>query len=87
MAKQNPPADLLERFLPQERPAFRLLRRVGPCCLWRSQTVEHESHGCTRHSRVHYHVTTGEEAGYVLMPVFGTAMLSLVLSAAEASSS
>jgi hypothetical protein len=80
MTKQVPPLQVVERFLPQEKPAFRLLRRVGPCALWRSKTVAYESHGNMRRARVHYHVTTGEEADYILMPKFRNAAGCLELS-------
>jgi hypothetical protein len=85
MTKQFPPTEVTERFLPQERPAFKLLRRVGPCRLWRSQTVEHELHGFVRRPRIHYHVTTGPESDYVLMPRFKTAMLNFELAVREVS--
>lgn len=80
MAKAIVPMSVSERFAPAERPNFKLLRLVGPCGLWRSKTVAHQSHGNLRPARVHYHVTTGEEADHIFMPVFDTAVRCLVLS-------
>ncbi|MCY1245394.1 hypothetical protein D9M72_585440 [compost metagenome] len=85
MTKQTPPIEVTERFLPQERPVFKLLRRVGPCRLWRSKTTEHELFGCARQPHVRYHVTTGDDADYVLMPRFTTAMLNFELTVREVS--
>ncbi|MET3371802.1 hypothetical protein ABIC89_000843 [Variovorax boronicumulans] len=84
MTKQVPPLQVRERFLPQEKPSFRLLRSMGPCQLWRSQTVEHKLHGRSCRPRVHYHVTTGEQADYLLVPVFRMALLDLFLAVQEA---
>ncbi|OAK55021.1 hypothetical protein A3K87_04270 [Variovorax paradoxus] len=85
MAKAVVPEAVSERFAPAERPTFRLLRRAGSCCLWRSVTVEHQVFGHTRPARVHYHVTEGEDACVILMPVFRAAMLNFELAVAEVS--
>lgn len=74
MAKAVVPRSVSERFAPAERPTFKLLRRAGPYCLWRSKTVAHQVFGNTRPARVHYHVTTGDEAVAVLMPQVSTAV-------------
>ena len=85
MTKQVPPTEVTERFLIQERPAFKILRRVGPCRLWRSKTVEHEVYGHTRPPRVHYHVVVGDEAQVVLIGKFKSAMLNFELAVREVS--
>lgn len=74
VAKAIVPMSVSERFAPAERPSFKLLRRAGRCCLWRSQTIAHEVDGHARAARVHYHLTSGDEAQAVLMPNFETAM-------------
>ena len=79
MADQVPPGGITERFRPQERPTFKLLRRTGACSLWRSQTAEHQVLGYTRPPRVHYHVAVGQEAQFVLMPRRKTAVLNFDL--------
>ncbi len=88
MADQVPPRGIVECFLPREQPTFKLLRRAGACCLWRSQTAEHQVLGYNRPVRVRYHVTVGKEAEVVLVARFETALLNfnLVVQECDASS-
>jgi hypothetical protein len=70
------PISIAALFLPQESPTFEIVRSVGSCRLWRSQTVTCELHGYVRQSRVRYHITNGEEPGIVLMPRLDMAMFN-----------
>lgn len=61
------PRAVAKLFLPQERPTFELIREVGRCRLWRSQTIKHELHGRPRPAREAFHVTVGEEVDLAMM--------------------
>jgi len=84
MTKQVPPDEVADLFLPRQQPAFKLLRQVGSCRLWRSQTVARELYSGVRRSQVDFHVTTGQEVDYVWMPRFKTAMLNFELAVRQA---
>ena len=75
---QTPPAELLERFLQQEKPTLTLLRRSGGVRLWGSQTVAHELHGERCSARVHYHVTVDSDVSVALMGDFDRALENFV---------
>lgn len=79
----NVPSEITERFLPQERPRFRLIRTIGTVKLWRSKTVAHECQGYRRPARVHFHISVGESADIVLMPRIEAALANFDLAVAE----
>lgn len=56
-------SQLRERFLPQEAPAFQLLRRCGTVRLWISETPRCQAFDDVRPPAVRYHITEGDELG------------------------
>jgi len=68
------PSDLSERFLPEESPSFEVLREAGCVRLWRSTTLPRSVEGLSLPGKVHYHVTTGNEADFLLMGNFDRAV-------------
>ncbi len=67
------PAELSERFLAVEGPSFEVVRAAGDVRLWSSFTRPHLLHGVARTGSVRYHVTTGDQADYLLMRDFEAA--------------
>lgn len=67
-------AELGQRFLPQEAPVFEILREDGKVRLWKTTTAPHRLYSRHVGSQVHYHVTRGEEAEYMLMRDLGSAV-------------
>lgn len=68
------PADLSERFLLQEAPAFEVVRAEGDVCLWRSIAAPYLIDGREGPARVKYHVTDGEHADYLFLRDPATAL-------------
>lgn len=68
------PADLSERFLLQEAPAFEVVRAEGDVCLWRSTAAPYVIDGREGPARVKYHVTDGEHADYLFLRDPATAL-------------
>lgn len=68
------PADLSERFLLQEAPAFDVVRAEGDVCLWRSTAAPYLIDGREGPARVKYHVTDGEHADYLFLRDPATAL-------------
>lgn len=60
----TPPADLLARFLPSERPSFKLLQSDGDIRMWSSQTSPEPVNGIQRQPSTHHHITLGEKSSY-----------------------
>ena len=71
------PAELSERFLSTEAPSFDVVRAAGNIRLWRSTTKARRFERCS----VHYHVTTGDQANYLLMRDLGSALANFEATA------
>ena len=78
------PADLFERFSHFEGAVFEVLRTEGETRLWKSTTQDHERHGRACKGSVRFHVSTGDEGDYMLMPSLESALANFELAAAEA---
>lgn len=68
------PADLSDRFLLPEAPAFEVVRAEGDVCLWRSTAAPYLIDGREGPARVKYHVTDGEHADYLFLRDSATAL-------------
>lgn len=79
----NAPAEVVERFLPQECPSFAVIRAAGEIRLWQSRTERHEFLGVSKSPRIHYHLTIGESATVVLISRLDTALRNFELAAAS----
>ncbi|VTU36130.1 hypothetical protein [Variovorax sp. PBL-E5] len=60
------PADLVDRFRPEEDAKFELLRESGSVQLWAS-TIAPRVHAEPRPPRTRYHVAIGGSATYMFM--------------------
>ncbi len=61
------PADIADRFRPEEAPTHEVIRRVGDVRLWQSVTKEEVYADRTRLPITRYHVTISDQAEFLLM--------------------
>lgn len=64
----NVPAELRERFLPQEDPAFEVIQERGHLRLWKSVSKEFLVQGHLRRSTTRFHITEHEQLDICHMP-------------------